>query len=172
MPWQAARMGTRVAASALILALAPVLTACSGDEPGPGPGQHTTSDADCALRIPDHVFTILGWTATGKPAEATVRGCHREAEQGYVEVRERSGYDRLCRTLDRSGGVSPGVPVDWLGADVVACAVEPVGDIGQTKVVVQEEGDKVTQVTIAVLTSTSQAQVRAAVAELVGEGQG
>ena len=159
-------MGTRVAALALLLAL----TACSGDDSGPEPGQDTTSDADCAERIPDHVFTILAWTATSKPAEATVRGCHREAEQGYVEVRERTGYDRLCRTLDRSGDVGPGTPADWLGTDVVACAVEPVGDVGQTKVVVQQEGDEVTQVTIAVLTSTSQAQVRAAVAELVGAG--
>jgi hypothetical protein len=157
-------MGTRVCAAALLLAL----TACTGDDPGPGAGQDKTSDADCAQRIPDHVFTILAWTATSKPAEATVRGCHREAEQGYVEVRERTGYDRLCKTLDRSGGVAPGTPADWLGPDVVACAVEPVGDVGQTRVVVQREGDEVTQVTIAVLTSTSQARVRAAVAELVG----
>ena len=60
------------------------------------------------------------------------------------------------------------MPADWLGAGHRACAVEPDGDVGQTKVVVQREGDEVTQVTIAVLTSTSQAQVRAAVAELVG----
>ena len=61
------------------------------------------------------MFTILGWTVTSTPAEATVRGCHREAEQGYVEVRERTGYDKLCATLDRRGGVGPGAPVDWLG---------------------------------------------------------
>ena len=160
-------MGTRVAALALLLAL----TACSGEEdPGAQPDSNVTTDADCAERIPDTVFTTLGWAATSKPAEATVRGCHREAEQGYVEVRERTGYDKLCKTLDRSGDVAPGVPADWLGAEVVACAVEPVGDVGQTRVVVQGEGDEVTQVTIAVLTSTSQAQVRAAVAELVGTG--
>jgi hypothetical protein len=157
-------MGTRVFAVALLLAL----TACTGDDSDDQPSSGKTTDADCAQRIPDHVFTILAWTATSKPAEATVRGCHREAEQGYVEVRERTGYDRLCKTLDRSGGVAPGTPADWLGAGVVACAVEPVGDVGQTRVVVQREGDEVTQVTIAVLTSTSQAQVRAAVAELVG----
>jgi hypothetical protein len=163
MPWQAAGMGTRVAAVALLLAL----TGCSGDDPGPGPEEDKTTDADCAQRIPDHVFTTLAWTATGEPAEATVRGCHREAEQGYVEVRERTDYDRLCATLDRSGAVAPGTPADWLGTDVVACAVEPVGGVGQTRVVVQREGDEVTQVTIAALTYTSQAKVREAVVELI-----
>ena len=158
-------MGTRgLVALALLLAL----TACSGDDSTDQARLHdTTTAADCASRIPDSVFRRCAGRRP-KAAEATVRGCHREAEQGYVEVRERTGYDRLCKTLDRSGGVAPGVPADWLGTDVVACAVEPVGDVGQTKVVVQREGDEVTQVTIAVLTSTSQAQVRAAVAELVG----
>jgi hypothetical protein len=167
MPWQAAFMGTRVATAVLLLALAPLSTACTGDDPDARPQPDPTSDADCAQRIPDAVFTVLGWTVSSKPPEATVRGCHREAEQGYVEVRDRTGYDRLCKTLDRSGGVRPGTPADWLGADVVACAVEPVGDVGQTKVVVQGEGDEVTQITIAALTSTSQEQVRAAVAELL-----
>ena len=164
MPWHSLIMGTRgLVALALLLAL----TACSGDDSTDRAGSDTTTDADCASRIPDSAFETLGWSPP-RAAEATVRGCHREAEQGYVEVRERTGYDRLCKTLDRSGGVAPGVPADWLGTDVVACAVEPVGEVGQTKVVVQREGDEVTQVTIAVLTSTSQAQVRAAVAELVG----
>jgi hypothetical protein len=163
MPWQAGGMGTRVAAVALLLAL----TACSGDDSGPGPGQDKTSDADCAERIPDDVFTILGWTATSKPAEATVRGCHREAEQGYVEVRDRTGYDQLCATLDRRGGVAPGTPVDWLSGTVTACAVEPAHDVGQTKVVVKQGNDQAVQITIAALTSTPQAQVREAVAELV-----
>jgi hypothetical protein len=117
--------------------------------------------------IPDGVFTTLGWTATTEAAEVTVRGCHREATQGYVEVRARTGYDHLCATLDRTGGVGPGTPVDWLGEGVTACAVEPQADVGQTKVVVKRDGDAVTQVTIAVLASTPQAKVRAAVAELV-----
>ena len=155
-------MGTRVVALALLLAL----TACSGDDSGPGPGEDTTSDADCAQRIPDHVFTILAWTVSSKPAEATVRGCHREAEQGYVEVRERTGYDKLCATLDRRGGVGPGTPVDWLGSTVTACAVEPADDVGQTKVVVKQGSDGAIQITIAALTSTPQALVREAVAEL------
>jgi hypothetical protein len=167
MPWQAACMGTRVGALALLLALVPLLAACSGDEPGASPTADPTSDADCARRIPDQVFTVLGWTAVQKAPEATVRGCHREAEQGYVEVRDRTGYDRLCRTLDRSGEVGPGTPADWLGAEVVACAVEPVGDVGQTKVVVQGDGDDVTQITVAVLARTPQADVRAAVQELL-----
>jgi hypothetical protein len=156
-------MGTRAAALALLLALG----ACThdGNEEAPEPRQ--TTDADCATVIPDHVFATLGWTASAKPAEATILGCHREAEQGYVEVRERSGYDRICKTLDRTGQKAPGVPVDWLEGET-ACAVEPDGDVGVTKVVVQREGAAVVQITIAVLTSTPQAQVRAAAAELVG----
>jgi hypothetical protein len=164
-------MGTRVGAAALLLALLLALAACSGDEdPGLQPDADVTTDAECAARIPDTVFTTLGWTATGKSPEATVRGCHREAEQGYVEVRDRTGYDKLCATLDRSGGVAPGTPVDWLRGTVTACAVEPAQDVGQTKVVVKRGSNKVTQITIAVLTGTPQAQVRAAVAELVGTG--
>jgi hypothetical protein len=160
-------MGTRVVAAALLLAL----TACSGEEDsGLQPDPDVTTDAECAERIPDTVFTTLGWTATSTPAEATVRGCHREAEQGYVEVRERTGYDKLCATLDRRGSVSPGTPVDWLGGTVTACAVEPAHDVGQTKVVVKQGSDGATQITIAALTSTPQAQVRAAVAELEGTG--
>jgi hypothetical protein len=168
MPWQAAVMGTRAVVVALLLALGPMLAACTGDDSGAEPGQDKTSDADCADRIPDHVFTVLAWTVTSKPAEATVRGCHREAEEGYVEVRERTGYDKLCATLDRTGGVGPGTPVDWLDGTVTACAVEPAQDVGQTKVVVKGSGDQATQITIAVLTSTPQAKVREAVAELVG----
>jgi hypothetical protein len=166
MPWQACGVGTRVVVAALLLAL----TACSGEEdPGAGPDPDVTTDAECAERIPDTVFTTLGWTATGKPAEATVRGCHREAEQGYVEVRNRTGdYGKLCSTLNRSGEVGPGLPPDWL-TGVIACAVEPDRDVGQTKVLVKGNGDQITQVTIAVLTSTAQAKVRAAVRELVGQ---
>jgi hypothetical protein len=164
MPWQAACMGTRVAALALLV----VLAACSSDDTQE-PGEEKTTDADCAQRIPDAVFTTLGWTPTDEGAEATVRGCHREAEEGYVEVRERTGYDRLCAALDRSGGVGPGTPVDWLDGTVTACAVEPAEDVGQTKVVVKRGSDDATQITVAVLTSTPQAQVRAAVAELLSD---
>jgi hypothetical protein len=167
MPWHAAHVGTRVVPLALLLALGLAPAACTGDD-GAGTSAPTrTTDADCGARIPDAVFTTLGWTPTGKPAEITVRGCHREAEQGYVEVRDRTGYDRLCRTLDRSGGVRPGVPADWLGEGVTACAVEPAGGVGQTRVVVRRGGDAVTQVTVAALTDTSQELVRAAVGQLV-----
>ena len=159
-------MGQRVVAT---LALLLVLTACQDNSGDDAPGSGKTTDADCATRIPDSVFNTLRWSPP-KAAEATVRGCHREAKQGYVEVRDRTGYDTLCKTLDRSGGVSPGVPADWLGPDVVGCAVEPSGDVGQTRVVVQREGDHVTEITVAVLTSTAQEQVRAAVEELVGTG--
>ncbi len=173
MPWQAARVGTRDAARtpavALLLVALLLLAAagCTGDD-GAAPATPTrTTDADCVARLPDEVFATLGWTPTGQRAEITVRGCHREAEQGYVEVRDRSGYERLCRTLDRSGGVRPGVPVDWLGQDVEACAVEPAAGLGQTRVVVQRGGDDVTQVTVAALADTAQELVRAAVEQVL-----
>ena len=159
-------MRTRLALLAVAVLLLPA--GCDDDDTSGHATAHETTDAECAAVIPDDVFTTLGWTPTAEGATATVRGCHREAEQGYVEVRERSGYDRLCATLDRTGTVGPGQAVDWLGADVTACAVEPTADVGQTKVVVRRGGDRVTQVTIAVLTATPQAQVRAAVAQLVG----
>jgi hypothetical protein len=162
MPWQARDMRIRIG---LLAALVLLAAGCS-DDPGGAPTPHATTDADCAAQIPDHVFGTLGWTPTAAGATATVRGCHREAEQGYVEVRRRSGYDRLCATLDRTGTVGPGLPVDWLGDGVTACAVEPEADVGQTKVVVRGEEGEATQITIAVLTSTPTEQVRAAVAEL------
>ena len=59
---------------------------------------------------PTSVFDDARAGRRRKAAEATVRGCHREAEQGYVEVRDRTGdYDKLCATLDRTGGVGAGV---------------------------------------------------------------
>ena len=157
-------MRTRLVLLAVAALLLP--TGCDDDTSGP-PAADETTDAQCAEVIPDQIFATLGWTPTADGATSTVRGCHREAEQGYVEVRERSGYDRLCATLDRTGTVGPGQPVDWLGDAVTACAVEPTADVGQTKVVVRGDGDEVTQLTIAVLSSTPQAQVRAAVGELI-----
>jgi hypothetical protein len=156
-------MRTRVAAVLLLLL---ALTACSGDQGDDEPGSGKTTDADCADRIPNDVFNTLGWSPP-EAAEATVSGCHRETEQGYVEVRDRTGdYDKLCQTLDRSGGVAPGKPAHWLN-DVTACAVEPSGDVGQTKVLVKGRGDLVTQVTVTAVTSTDQDKIRAAVAQLV-----
>ena len=156
-------MGTR-AATLLLLA---VLTACSGEDDGdPPPAAQPTTDADCATVLGDEVFTTLGWTEP-QVAEATVRGCHRDAAQGYVEVRERSGYERLCATLDRTGGVGPGAEVDWLEGRT-ACAVEPADEVGSTRVVVRGEGSSVTLVTVAVLSPTPRAAVRAAVALVVG----
>lgn len=163
MPWHPRRMRTRVAAL-LVLLLA--LTACSGDSGDDEAGSGRTTDADCADRIPDDVFDTLGWSPP-KAAEATVSGCHRETDQGYVEVRDRTGdYDKLCQTLDRSGEVGPGKPAHWLG-DVTACAVEPAGDVGQTKVLVKRSGEEVTQVTVTVVTGTDRDKIRAAVGQLV-----
>jgi hypothetical protein len=157
-------MGTRVAAALLVLL---ALTSCSGDGGDDEPVSGKTTDADCAERIPTTVFDTLRWSPP-EDAEATVRGCHRESEQGYVEVRDRTGdYDKLCQTLNRSGGVSPGKPADWLSG-VTACAVEPPGDLGQTKVLVKRSGDLVTQVTVTAVSSTDRPDIRAAVADLVG----
>jgi hypothetical protein len=157
-------MRTRVVA-ALLLLLA--LTACSGDDGDHEPGSGKTTDADCAERIPVTVFDTLRWSPP-KDAEATVSGCHRESEQGYVEVRDRTGdYDELCQTLNRSGGVTPGTPATWLSG-LTACAVEPKADVGQTKVLVKRKGDLVTQVIVTAVSSTDRADIRAAVADLVG----
>jgi len=168
-------MGTRVAAAAaLLLALA----ACSGKEdPGLQAEPTVTTDADCADRIGDTVLSALGWT-NARAAEITVRGCHREADQGYIEVRDRTGYDQLCKTLDRSGGVRPGVPADWLKEGdfgragygvLVACDVEPEADVGQTKVVVKGDGDAATEITVAAVAATPRQQVRIAVALLAND---
>ena len=158
---------TATPSSTTTTAVPATATTTTAATPAPTPTASGES-ARCAARIPDAVFTTLAWTPTEEGATATVRGCHREATQGYLEVRDRSGYQRLCRTLDRSGGVRPGVPVDWLGKDVAACAVEPTRDVGQTKVVVRGKGGDVTEIKVVVLTSTSRDRVRAAVALLVG----
>jgi len=176
MPWQAGRVGIRRSLAVALCPLLAVATAgCSGDDDGSAPtGQPSvTTAAECLSRVPDDVLTTLGWTPVGDEAEATQRGCRREAEQGYVEVRDRpGGYDRLCATLDRSGGVAAGVPADWLGEllgrTVTACAVEPGADVGATKVALERDGGAVTEVTVAVLSPTPQAQVREAVAALLG----
>jgi hypothetical protein len=154
-------MRTRVA---VILTLPLLLTACHDDSGDDEPGSGRTTDADCATRIPDSVFDTLRWSPP-KAAESTVRGCHRETEQGYVEVRDRTGYDQLCATLNRSGTVAPGQPVDWLEGKT-ACAVEPAAGVGTTRVVVKGHGDAALQVTVTALTSTDQALVRAAVEKL------
>lgn len=176
MPWQAGRVGIHRSLAAIVSVLCVAgLAGCSSDDdsrPSPGTPSVTTA-AECLSRVPDDVLTTLGWTPVGDGAEATQRGCRREAEQGYVEVRDRpGGYDRICATLDRSGGVGAGAPADWLGEllgrPVTACAVEPGADVGATKVVLERDGGEVTEVTVAVLSPTPQAQVREAVAALLG----
>ena len=158
-------MRTRVVAALLLLV---ALTSCSGDDGDDEPGSGKTTDADCAERIPTTVFDTLRWSPP-KDAEATVSGCHRETEQGYVEVRDRKGdYGKLCQTLDRSGSVGPGKPAEWLDG-VTACAVEPDGDVGQTKVLVKRSGDLVTQVIVTAVTSTDRKDIRTAVGDLVAD---
>jgi hypothetical protein len=159
----------RIRALAVLVLVPAVLgtaAGCSGDSGDDEPGSGRTTDADCATRIPSSVFDTLRWSPP-KDAEATVSGCHREADQGYVEVRDRTGYDQLCATLDRSGGVAAGRPVDWLGGSVTACAVEAKNGVGTTKVVVQDHGDLATQITVTAVTETDRSLVRAAVQELV-----
>ncbi len=162
MPWQAGEVGTRWAIVAVVAALA---TGCSDDDGAEPTTAHETTDAECAERIPDGVFTVLGWAPTGEGATATVRGCHREAEQGYVEVRDRTGYRKLCQSLDRTGTPAPGQPVDWLG-DRTACAVEPADGVGQTKVAVKQ-GDRALLITVVAVTATEQSKVRGAVEQVL-----
>lgn len=157
-------MALRYAVAAALAGLA--LAGCSGDDPA-APTAQPTSDADCAATVPASVLTDLGWTPHGAP-EATVRGCHREAEQGYVEVRDRpdASYARLCRHVDPTTAKAPAVAVDWLGADVTACALEPAAGVGTTRVLVREDHG-VREITVAVLTATPRAKVRAAVAAVL-----
>jgi hypothetical protein len=140
------------------------------------------SDAGCAELIPDEVLTTLGWTAEGG-ATYTVKGCRREAQQGYVEVRRRTGkvttpekaekiYDDLCRVLDRNGAPSPGVDAPWLGEDVIACAVEPARNVGLSKVVVLIKKRLVFQYGVAVLVDTPQPKVRGAFRKLLAASTG
>jgi len=170
MPWQALGMRTRFGLLAVVVLLLP--TACSDDEPAEPPVAQVTTDADCVTSIPDEVFTTLGWVPTVDGATSTVRGCRRQASQGYVEVRRRTAnYDRVCATLDRTGTPGPGVPAPWLGEDVKACAVEPDAtggqNVGQTKVVLAEGKQQVLQIFVAALTDTPQGKVRKAVKQLV-----
>ena len=132
------------------------------------PGSDTTTDAECAGRIPDRGLRhppLVTSQARGGDRPRLPPGVGAGVRRGPATAPATTS---ACETLDRTGGVSPGAPVDWLGDNVVACAVEPAGDVGQTKVIVQGEGDEATQITIAVLSSTTQERVRAAVAELVG----
>jgi len=166
MPWHASSMGARVVVLALLLWLPLAMSGCTDDDdPSPPDG---LTDARCAVALPDSVFATLGWSAPAEPAEATVRGCHRETEQGYVEVRTRPEYAELCATLDRTGTPAPGQAVDWLG-EATACAVEPVDGLGQTKVAVKH-GDRALLITVVALVRTDQAKVRAAVEEVASRG--
>ena len=152
----------------LVVAVLLLPTGCGDDPPPDAPVAQPTTDAQCVTSIPDEVFTTLGWTPTADGATSTVRGCRRQASQGYVEVRRRTAdYDEVCATLDRTGAVGPGVAAPWLGDDVKACVVEPDAaggqHVGQTKVVVADGKKQVLQIFVAALTDTPQGQVRKAV---------
>ena len=167
-------MRTRIGLLAVALLLA---SGCSDDSSDPAdptgdPAAQQTTDAQCSASIPDQAFATLGWVPTADGATATLRGCRRQAPQGYVEVRRRSAsYDTVCATLDRTGTPGPGVPAPWLGAEATACAVEPDGaggeHVGQTKVVVSEGKRQILQIFVAALTDTPQGKVRKAVKQLL-----
>ena len=172
-------MRTRIALLAVALLLA---SGCSDDStddpaaPSDAPAAQQTTDAQCSATIPDEAFTTLGWVPTADGATATVRGCRRQAPQGYVEVRRRSAsVETVCATLDRTGTPGPGVAAPWLGADSVACAVEPEGGggehVGQTKVVVSEGKKQILQIFVAALTDTPQGKVRKAIKQLLEANQ-
>jgi len=156
-------MGTRVAALVLLFAFG----ACTTEEPD-GEQSEPISDYECVNALPDGVFTTLGWTPTDEPAEATIRGCHREANQGYVEVRNRTDYEAVCATVDHTEPREPAPPIDWLD-DEVACGLEPDEDIGLTRIVVRR-GEDALQISVAVLAPTDRALVRKAVQQLVDAG--
>jgi hypothetical protein len=158
---------------ALLAVAALLLVSGCSDTPADTPATPTqTTDAECSAMIPDQVFGTLGWVPTADGGAITVRGCRRQAPQGYIEVRRRSAsFDTVCATLDRTGTPGPGLPAPWLGAGVTACAVEPgaVGSqhTGQTKVVVSEGKKQILQIFVAALTDTPQADVRKAVRQLL-----
>ena len=163
-------MRTRLA---LLVAVATLLlgSGCSDDAPDVPTAQQTT-DAECSAMIPDPVFTTLGWAPTADGATITVRGCRRQASQGYIEVRRRSAsFDSVCATLDRTGTPGPGLPAPWVGDGVKACAVEPgpvdAQNTGQTKVVVAQGKGQILQIFVAALTPTLQEYVRAAAQQLL-----
>ena len=163
-------MRTRFGLLAVMVLL--LSTACSEDDTTAPPTAEPTTAADCVTSIPDEVFTTLGWTPTADGATSTVRGCRRQATQGYVEVRRRTAsYDTVCATLDRTGTPGPGVPAPWLGADVTACAVEPDAtggqNVGQTKVVLRDGKKQVLQIFVAALTDTPQQKIRKAIKQLL-----
>jgi hypothetical protein len=157
-----------------------VLAGCSGEDPAPASPSATVqpeSDAGCAELIPDEALTALSWTPEGGAAY-TVKGCRREAQQGYLEVRRRTGkvttptkaekvFDDLCRVLDRTGTPTPGLDAPWIGKEVMACAVEPTKKTGLSKVVVLIKKRLVYQYGIAVLEATPQPKVRAAFRKLL-----
>jgi len=157
-------MGIRLGVAVITLL---ALAGCSDDDGAQSPQAGPTTDADCVRLLPDEVFTTLGWAPTAEGATATVRGCHRESDQGYVEVRRRDvdQYDQQCATLDRTGTPAPGQPAPWLDADLTACAVEPGADVGTTRVLLRTE-DEAWLLTVVALSPTAPEQVRAALVEL------
>jgi hypothetical protein len=164
-----------------------VLTACNDEEPadaGAATVAEQTTAADCEGIIPSDTIATLGWTGDSG-ATYSVRGCERRADQGYIEVRELavpSGNDAQtavqtefaarCAEYDTSPDPdssteepATGMLVTWLG-DVTACAVEPDGGIGLTKVLLVTPSSGLVQLWVAAFEPTDQDLVRDAVAEL------
>lgn len=150
------------AASALLVALTLTAAGCSDDEVTSvttPPVIEETTAADCAEAIPDAVLEALGWDL-GTGATYSLRGCERRSERGYVEVREVPGdLDERCTGFGQQA-------VTWL-EDVEACADEPGGDIGLTRVIVADDEGMCTQIWVAALQTTDQERVRAAIGLVV-----
>ncbi len=158
------------------------LGACSGeDEPEDAevPTSQETTGADCARIIPEEAVAVLGWPGdTG--ATYSSQGCERRTSQGYVKVRALTAagaepdeaetqqeFDERCAVLDTfpdpsssTEEPSTGMLVTWLGEGVTACAVEPDGDIGLSKVLLVTGSGGLAELWVAALETTDQELVR------------
>lgn len=145
-----------------------------------------TPDPSCEPAVPAEAVTVLGWSPDGG-AVSTAQGCERRSAEGYLKVRDISvvgegadgeeaaqeEFDVRCASFDSNPDPedtaeepTAATPVDWLGDDTTACAVEPTGDIGLTKVLLLTPAGELTELWVAALVPTDQARVREAVTVL------
>jgi hypothetical protein len=166
-----------------------VLSACESEEGAdarPTPTSEETTAADCDRVIPAATVTTLGWS-NGAGATYSLRGCERRADQGYLKVRELSvpggggdadavheEFDARCAELDTfpdpsstTEAPATGMLVTWLGEGVTACAVEPDGGLGLSKVLLVTPSARLVELWVAAFEPTEQDRVRGAMAALV-----
>jgi len=165
-----------------------VLSACESDEAADGqptPTSQETTAADCDRVIPAATVSTLGWS-NDAGATYSVRGCERRADQGYLKVRELSvpggggdadavqeEFDARCAELDTfpdptstTEEPATGMLVTWLGEGVTACAVEPDGGLGLSKVLLVTRSARLVELWVAALEPTEPDRVRGAMAAL------